>query len=32
MSILGRELRHILIQQHVEMQPMIVQLRNNMCV
>ena len=31
MNILRKEVRHILVQQHVEMQPMIVELRNNMC-
>ena len=31
MNILRREVRHILVQQCVEMQPMIVELRNNMC-
>ena len=29
MNILGKEVKHILVQQHVEMQPMIVGSRNN---
>ena len=31
MNILGREVRHILVQQHVKVQPMIVELRSNLC-
>ena len=30
MNILGKEVRHTLAQQHVQMQPMIVELKNNM--
>ena len=31
MSIFRREVRHTLVQQHVGMQPMIVELRDNIC-
>ena len=31
MNILRREAKHTLVQQHVEMQPMIVELRDNIC-
>ena len=31
MNILRKELRHTLVQQHVGMQPMTVELRDNIC-
>ena len=31
MNILGKEVRHTLVQQHVGMQPMIVESRHSIC-